>query len=42
MKDNLIIGEFIVFIFGFFILSFLLPDQEVSVSERRHLEKLPE
>ena len=42
MKDNLIIGEFILFIFGFFLFSIFIPDQEISLSERRKLAVLPD
>ena len=42
MKDNLIIGEFILFIFGFFLFSIFIPDQEISLSERRKLADLPD
>lgn len=41
MKDNLIIGEFVLFIFGFFFFSIFLLDQEISISERRKLANLP-
>ena len=37
MKDNLIIGEFILFIFGFFLFSIFIPDQEISLSEKESL-----
>lgn len=42
MKDNLIIGEFVLFIFGFFLFSIFIPDQEISLSERRKLADLPD
>lgn len=41
MKDNFIVGEFILLIFGFFIFSILLPDEEISLSERRKLAQFP-
>ena len=41
MKDNFIIGEFILLIFGFFLFSILLPDEEISLSERRKLAQFP-
>ena len=41
MKDNIIIFGFIGILFFFLITSILLPDQDISLSERRHLATFP-
>lgn len=41
MKDNILIGGFLIILFGFMLSSILLPDKEVSISERRKLEQMP-
>lgn len=42
MKDNMIMITFFTMIFGFSIMSVILPDQEISKSERRKLAMRPE
>lgn len=42
MKQKIISILFIIFVFGFFIISFLLEDVKVSAFERRKLAQLPE
>ena len=41
LKNFLVVGLSALFIFGFFIWSVLLPDAEISTTERRRLEKFP-
>ena len=41
MKQKITSILFIIFIFGFFIISFLLEDTEVSEFERRKLAQFP-
>ncbi len=42
MKDKITIVLFCVIIYGFFILNFLIKDNELSMEERRHLKQFPE
>jgi len=42
MKDRIISILFVLILVGLMVYSFILPDKEVSVSERRKLQQLPE
>lgn len=42
MKDKIISCVFLLIIFVFFILNIVIKDKEISYSERRYLNKLPE
>lgn len=42
MKDNIIIFGFIGILFFFLVTSIFLPDQDISLSERRHLATFPD
>lgn len=41
MKDKILVFLFILYIFSFFSLGIIIPDQEISFSERRKLEQFP-
>ena len=41
MKNKIMVILFLVIIYGFFFLNIIIPDKDVSNSERRKLEKFP-
>ena len=42
MKNKILVISFLVIIYGFFFINILVPDQEISKSERRKLQQFPE
>ena len=42
LKDILVVSSFIIFIFGFMIINIIVPDKDISVSERSKLQQFPE
>lgn len=42
MKEKITIVLFLSIIYGFFLLNFLMKDEELSLAERRHLKQFPE
>lgn len=42
MKNKVLVVLFLIIIYGFFILNLLLPDLDISTSERRNLQSFPD
>ncbi len=42
LKDILVVSSFMIFIFGFMIINIIVPDKDISVSERSKLQQFPE
>ena len=41
MKEKVTIVLFLSIIYGFFLLNFIIKDEELSIEERRHLKQFP-